>query len=291
MEIITIASILDFPRKTLSKDIWQYQEDTVDELPILKPEVKFLIESTVDRYLAQIGLKPIAINIYGGAASYQWSEGSDIDVSVYASEWANVSEEEIENNQNVFKNIEVPYKDFTIHFFLKKPHEKILEVSEAVYSIMDDEWVLPPLILPDDFDPDEYFKPFIKHAEKKAKKFDEEIGKLRRAWGILTKSSKAKKQAKNQDIVQKRIDEEKDIVRDLVTKLGDSFIKIREKRYAMHDALREKMDDDVELGRFERFQEPEIVWKYFDRAGYNDFLWKLYKIKHNNQLEKILSVY
>ena len=291
-----IGSILDFPRKELSKDIWQYpvdsQQKKIDELPHLKSSIRYLIESTAKNYLAQVGLTLHACNLYGGAASYQWSEGADIDVSLYAEGWHdNIDKKQIEKYQDFFSNIKIPYKSYEIHFFLKEPNEKVLEVADAVYDVINDEWVLPPLVLPNTFDPDEYFKPFLKHAEAKAKKFDEAIGKLRRSWSILTKAAEAKNKAAEPDLVEKRIEEEKTVIDEIITWLSKNFIAIRDKRYAMHDALREKMKKNIEVGRFERFQEPEIVWKYLDRAGYNDFLWKLYKLKATNQLNKILNSY
>lgn len=287
------SSILDFPRKTLSEDIWAYHTaDKVDELPQLKSSIKFLIESTADRYLSQLGLSILHCNIYGGAASYQWAHGSDIDVSLYAQGWPeNISDADVEKYQETFKKIELPYNDYEIHFFLKHPRDKNIEVSDAVYDVLNDEWVLPPLILPDNFDPDDYFKPFLKVAEKKAKKFDEAFGKLQRSWSIMAKAAEAKKDAKEPELVNERINKEKEIIRDIITWLSDSFLAIRDKRYAMHDALREKMQKSSDIGRFERFQEPEIIWKFLDRAGYNDFLWKLHKLKSSNRLEKILDTY
>lgn len=287
------SSILDFPRKTLSEDIWSYPtEDKVNELPQLKSSVKFLIESTADRYLSQLGLALLHCNIYGGAASYQWAHGTDIDVSLYAQGWPeNISDDNIEKYQETFKKIELPYKDYEIHFFLKHPKDQNIEVADAVYDVLNDEWVLPPLILPDNFDPDDYFKPFLKVAEKKAKKFDEAFGKLQRSWSVMAKAAEAKKDAKEPELVNERIDKEKETIRDIITWLSDSFIAIRDKRYAMHDALREKMQKSSDVGRFERFQEPEIIWKFLDRAGYNDFLWKLHKLKSSNRLEKILDTY
>lgn len=288
-----VASILDFPRKTLSEDIWQYStQNKTDELPQLKPSVKFLITSTAQKYLSQIGLTLSACNLYGGSASYQWSEGADIDVSIYAENWPeSISESDLENYQNIFKEIETPYKSFEIHFFLKEPHETVHEVADAVYDVLNDHWVLPPLILPEHFDPDEYFKPFLKAAESKAKKFDEAIGKLQRAWSTMSKASEAKENAAEPSLVQERIDIEKQTIRDITKWLSCSFLAIRDKRYAMHDALREKMEKDSSIGRFERFQEPEIIWKYLDRAGYNDFLWKIHKLYSDNRLEKILTTY
>jgi hypothetical protein len=287
------ASVLDFPRKTLSENLWQYRtSDKANELPELKSSLRTLIVSTAKMNLSKLKLELLASNLYGGAASYQWAEGSDIDVSLYATGWPeNISKEQIESYQAYFKKIEIPFKGFTIHLFLKEPNEQILEVADAVYDILNDEWVLPPLVLPKHFDPDNYFKPFLKSAEDKAKKFDTQIGALQRSWSTMSKASEAKEDAVEPELVQQRIEKEKETIREIVKWLSDTFIKIREARYAMHDRLREKMQQDVEVGRYERFQEPEIIWKYLDRAGYNDFLHKVNKLHSGNGLEKILTTY
>jgi hypothetical protein len=285
------SSILDFPRKVLSEDIWQYQSnDKQNELPILKPQLKYLIISTVNKYLSHIGLKLIKCNLLGGSASYQWTEGSDIDVSVYVNWPEDTTEETKDEYCNYFSKIEVPYKGFEIHFFLNKPENKF-EIADAVYDVFNDEWVLPPLILPKHFDPDDYFKPFMKVAETKAKKFDDKIGELRRAWSVMSKASENKEGAVEPDSVEKRINKEKKEIRKIIKSLIDAFMAIRDKRYAMYDSLREKMRENVEIGRFERFQEPEIIWKYLDRSGYIDFLRKIYKLEKSDQLAKILSTY
>jgi hypothetical protein len=293
MSITVISSILDFPRKTLSEDIWQYQNsDKINELPIIKPVLKNLLLSTINTHLSRLNLTLSASNIYGGAASYQWAPHADIDVSVYAEGWSkDIKDKNIEIYQEYFKKLEVPFKDYVIHFFLKLPHETVLEVADAVYDIINDEWIMPPLVLPKHFDPEVYFKPFLKVAEDKAKKFDVKIGDLRRVWSIMSKASEAKKDAVEPQLVQERINKEKDDIRAIVKWLSDNFVSIRDKRYAMHDKLREKIKKDIEVGRFERFQEPEIIWKYLDRAGYNDFLHKMYKLHSDNKLEKILSTY
>ena len=288
----TISSILDFPRKTLSEDIWQYPNNDKNELPTLKPILKNLIVSTISTHLSRLSLTLTASNLYGGSASYQWSHGADIDTSIYASGWPeNISKNEIEKFQEYFKNIKMPFKDYVIHLFLKSPHDKDIEVSDAVYDILNDEWILPPLILPKHFDPDEYFKPFLKTAKTKAEKFDVKIGELRICWSVMSKASEAKKDAIEPSLVQKRIDKEKENIRSIIKWLSDTFISIRDRRYAMHDKIREKMGTDLEVGRFERFQEPEIIWKYLDRAGYNDFLHKIYKLHSTNRLENILKTY
>jgi hypothetical protein len=288
------ASILDFPRKTLSEDLWRYStmENKHENLPKLKPDLRLVILNNIDKYLNVLKLNLLHTNLYGGAASYQWSPGSDIDVSVYADGWPeNISKEAIEKYQAFFKNVEIPYNGFTIHLFLKPPLEEDIEVADAVYDILEDEWILPPLILPHDFDPDEYFKPFINAAEDKAKRLDKDIGILKRSWKLLEKSSEALPMAEEPEIVKDRIEKEKITIKALIEKLANSYLAIRKKRYALHDKLREKLKEDNTLDRFERFQEPEIIWKYLDRAGYTEFLHKLYTIEKDNQVDTVLDKY
>jgi len=289
----TNASILDFPRNTLSEDIWQYSgEKKHEELPKLKHNLRYTIISNIEKYLKTLNLSLVGTNLYGGAASYQWSPSSDIDVSIYAAGWPEgISADTVEKYQAFFKDIEIPFSGYEIHLFLKPPHDVDMEVADAIYDILQDEWVLPPLILPNDFDPDEYFKPFIKSAEEKAKKLDQDIGKLQRAWKTLEKASEALPQAAEPEVVKDRIEKEKEVIRYLVNKLATSFLKTREKRYALHDRIKEKMIADPNVGRMARFQEPEIVWKYLDRAGYVEFLHKLYKLQHEKKLEQVLAKY
>ena len=288
---ISLSGVLDFPRKTLSEDVWRYSsQDKKNELPKLKPDLRCLILMNADKYLRSVSLSLEESNLYGGSASYQWSEGADIDVSLYASGWPeDISQEEIEKRQEFFKKIEVGYYGMPIHFFLKPPHDEDVEVSDAVYNIVDDEWILPPLILPQKFSPEEYFKPFIKVAEEKAKKIDLDVGKLRRSWKMLKKAKQSLPNAESVEIVEDQIEKEKNIIRDIIKRLAKMFITTRNRRYALHDKLKEKKQRGEDVTGMERFQEPEIVWKYLDLIGYNEVLHKIYKINENGFLENMFA--
>jgi len=290
MPKISLAGVLDFPRKELSKDVWRYDQDPANELPRLKPDLRSLILMIADKYLQSVGLSLAGSNLYGGSASYQWSPFADIDVSLYATGWPeNITKEEIEKRQEFFKQVEAEYYGMEIHFFLKPPHDKNIEVSDAVYDIVNDEWVLPPLILPKKFNPEEYFKPFIKVAENKAKKIDLEVGKMRRSWKTLKKAYVALDTAEYPEIIQDQIEKEKNIIRNIVQRLAAAFMSIRNRRYALHDKLKEKIANGEDVKGLERFQEPEIVWKYLDLIGYNDVLHKLYKINEKNLLTSMFN--
>jgi len=286
---IVRSSILDFPRKTLPQDLWVYEDP--EDLPKMKPELREFILEEAEKAADEFGVDIEEVRIYGGAASYQWAPGTDLDVSVTIKWPDDTTEEDVVDLQAKFKGMEEKdYKGYPLHLFLKNPLEKT-ETADAVYNITDDEWILPPLILPQGFDPDEYFAPMIRVAERKAKKFDELIGTLRRSWRSLKKASEAREQARDTEEVEERIEVEKKIVKETIEKLSCEFIKVRESRTELHEKLNERMRQDVNVGRFERFQEPEIIWKYLDRAGYNDYLWKLYKLESQGELDDILSQY
>lgn len=281
------SSILDFPRKTLPPKLWVYEDN--DGLPDLNPFLRDTIIREAKSELANFGLKLIASFLYGGAASYQWSEGTDIDVSLYL-DWSQFKGDPLEIQKH-FKDIEIPFEGHPVHLFVKSPGEEMIEVADAIYDVIKDRWVLPPLILPIGFDPEEYFKPFIKEAEKKATAFDKDIGDLVREWAVLKKAKGAQDNARDDKAVERRIHIQKKKIKKIAEDLAENFLEVRNKRYAMHDRLREKMAEDENIGRFERFQEPEIVWKYLDRAGYVDLLWKIYKTNKTGKLDKVLEMF
>ena len=285
---IAKSSILDFPRKTLSKDLWTYEN--TDDLPKIKPELRNIIIDKAKKLSDDLDLPLEEIRLIGGSASYQWSSGTDLDVHLIVKWPKDISEEDTSDAQQKAKNIDLEFESYPIHFYLAGPKEGP-NVTEAEYDIIDNEWTLPPLILPKGFDPDHYFAPLIKVAENRAKKFDETIGELRRVWHSLKKSSESEKLARDKDVVEKSIDGDKKQVRELVEKLARNYNKVWEARNTMHNELKEKMKQDVNIGRYERFQEPEIIWKYLDRAGYIDYLKQIWKLIRDDKLDEILDRY
>ena len=286
-KIIT-SSILDFPRKTLPKDLWVY--DNPNELPKLKLDLRDLILNHSKKAAESIGLKFEDARLIGGSASYQWSPGTDIDVQIYVDWPDDISDEEVLALRRKVYKTKLNYQGYPITFFIKGT-EELPNAAEAEYDIDDNEWTLPPLILPKGFDPDEYFAPLIRVADNRAKKFDEMIGGLRRAWYALKKSSLAKQNARDVDVVENKVEKDKKTVKGLVEKISKNFDKVKESRRKLHDQLRDRLAQDTNIGRFERFQEPEIVWKYLDRAGYIDYLGQINKIVKDEMLDDILAKY
>jgi hypothetical protein len=281
------AGILDFPRKTLPPEVWLYEEDK--PLPRLQPKLRAEILKEARYRLKKFGADLIGVMLYGGAATYQYHSGADIDCSCYI-DWEKFKGDE-EILQEAFKNVEIPWAGYVIHLFVKPSDQtEQVEVADASYDVMRDRWKLPPLILPKDFDPEIYFKPIIEMAEKKAEEIDLLMGNVSRQWSVLKKALQAQKEnPRDPEIVDERIETQKLSVKQAVDRLVEEFVEVWQGRKKMHDELRKKFVLDRNVGRFERFQPAEVIWKYLDQAGYCEFLKLLAKAHESGAIDKLLQ--
>ena len=95
--------------------------------------------------------------------------------------------------------------------------------------------------------------------------------------------------ARDEEAVLDRLSKEREEITEIFEKLSQDFQIAKERRNKLHETLREKMSKDLKIAKFERFQEPEIVWKYLDRAGYTNILYKIYKIESAGKIEDFLK--
>lgn len=284
---VLLAGLLDFPRKKLPAAVWLYEAD--EPLPRLQPKLRALILREARYKLSEFGAKMIGCMLYGGAATYQYHEGADIDCSVYV-DWSTVEVDE-EILQDAFKTIEIDWEGFEVHLFAKpKSQPEQVEVADASYDVLHDEWKLPPLILPRDFDPEIYFKPMLELADKKATKIDELMGRITREWAKLKKAVEAKKEGpRDPEVVEERIGLQKVIVKQEIDRLVEVFAEIWKGRKKMHDELRKQYVLNQDIGRYARFQLPEIMWKYLDESGYVEFLKTLAKAHEVGVIDRLLE--
>ena len=281
------AGILDFPRKKLPSSVWLYEDD--EPLPRLQPKLRSTILKEARYRLSRLGAKLIGAMLYGGAATFQYHEGADIDCSLYI-DWDDFQGDE-ELLDSAFKSVEIPWEGFVIHLFVKPSNqEEQIEVADASYNVLKDEWALPPLILPNDFDPNIYFAPMIEIAEKKAEKIDKMMGRVTREWAKLKTAVQAREEGpRDPEAVEKRITLQKTILRQEIDRLVETFAAIWVGRKRMHDALRKKFVDQTHVDRFIRFQPAEVTWKYLDESGYVEYLKLLAKADESGVLDKLLD--
>lgn len=282
-----IAGMLDFPRKKLPDEIWLYEPDR--PLPRLQPKIRAAILSEGRYRLKKFGAKLIGANLYGGAATYQYHKGGDIDVSLYI-DWDDFKGNE-ELLQEAFKTVEIPWGDYELHLFVKPSNQQEqVEVADAYYDVMKDEWKLPPLVLPKDFDPEIFFKPMVEMAEQKAQRMDLLMGQVSREWSRLKKCLRALQEgARDEHVVRERAHLTKQVLLDRIEVLCEEFVEIWKNRKKLHDQLRQRYVNDRNIGRFERFQFPEVCWKYLDEMGYVEYLKVLAKANEAGVIKNLLD--
>lgn len=281
------AGMLDFPRKKLPEEVWLYEAE--NPLPRLQPKLRAAILSEARYRLSKFGAKLIGAMLYGGAATYQYKHGADIDVSLYI-DWDSFKGDE-EILQDAFKNVAIPWGPYEIHLFVKPSNQREqIEVADAYYDVMRDDWILPPLVLPKDFDPEIFFKPLYEIAEKKAQKIDLLMGEVGREWMKLKKALRALKEgARDEWVIREKVEVIKKVLLDKVTDLTEEFVAVWKSRRKMHDELRSRYVNDRNIGRFERFQLPEVLWKFLDEMGYVEYLKVLAKAHEAGVVEKLLN--
>ena len=281
------AGLLDFPREKLPEDIWLYEPDK--PFPRLQPKLRSTILSEARHRLAKFGARLIGTTLYGGAATHQYHKGGDIDVALYI-DWDDFKGDP-EMLEQVFKQVEIPWGDYVLHLFVKpKTQQEQVEVADAYYDVMADEWRLPPYVYPKGWDPEVFFAPMIEMAEQKAEDLDVQMGRIAREWAKLKKAVEAKRQdPADPDAVEERISIQRNVIHDLVEKLVHDFLVVWDARLKMHYDLRKRYVQKDEVDRFERFQPAEVVWKYLDQAGYVEYLKVLTKAFNSGTIDQLLD--
>jgi predicted nucleotidyltransferase len=278
-------SILDDPQKNLNPELWVDIESS--ELPRLNDKLRNQIISFAKRKAEEVGVRIKYLLMFGGSASYQYTDKSDIDCVIYAK---SVKQEEYEALRKHFKDETSNFGEHVITLYLKPQTDRPLEISDAVYDVLNNSWIVPPLVLPQHFDPDVFFAPLIKEAERRARSFDLKFAKLLRLQADISDKKNALKLNPQDPVRIKRdIKDLKDDQILLIEDLVDQFHMIHEQRHELHRKLEQKVLQGETLSRFARFQSPEILWKYLDKHHYLDSLKKLETWLENHYEKKILQ--
>jgi hypothetical protein len=220
----------------------------------------------VEKELASLELEPKYVLLYGGSASYQWYDDTDLDVSVYI-DW-DTTDLDPSFVQDSFKKKEYMYGEHPMHIFVKSPEEDVPnEVADAVYDVLEDQWILKPVEFEADFDPMNEYAEYIEEAEELAREYDQKWGKIIRLVRYYKKNEETLPLALNPDLVQQRMDSQKAQIYDIAKWFTDEVKRLRSDRSDVHNTLREKIDRGEKLEPLERIQKAEVIWKYLDQSG------------------------
>lgn len=209
----------------------------------LSPKSREKILNIAQEIAKAAKIEIIGLLMYGGAAGYQYSSRSDIDVSVYPK----IDQHLVDNYDDLlllFKNRVEEVCGLELHFYLKSPEQQEqMEANEAVYDILNDKWLVKPQH--HNFNPYEEWADKLAISEELAVILKQELSNLR---SILAQSTDT-----NPPL-------------DILTKFSNLVGHLRDLRAKEHLALREKALV-APLTIHDRATLIELTWKYFDKEG------------------------
>ena len=273
---IKTASIFDYPRSDLDKNIWQMD----DSGPTLKREVKDEIITDLLSALRRDGYKvpeEWISNLYyiGSTATYQHKDDSDIDITMSIdyddyrkTNKSDLSDDDIRNelidvllkiNEKILTGTNHP-----INYFIRPP-DKPEVISVAIYDIINDMWIVSPKHTPvDEYKHPKDYKGVYNEAIAWARRFDLQVGELRRDMieymeiknHIALLSNDDKK--KLSDSLRAHFDE---VVNNLKL-ISDEFEQIKHDRVKAYESDEYDNVNDMQKSR------ENIVYKLLERYKY-----------------------
>jgi hypothetical protein len=297
-EMYVNASVLDFPKKVLCKDVWDGE--------ILKPSVRnFLLEKLYEvlkKYYKNP--KNWIINVYlaGSIATYQYNDDTDIDVH-FLVEWNLFLKNEktsSENSEEIHKEIKenlvkerykyfLPNTRHALEFYAYPTEESI--PADVAYDLIENKW----LAVPQKYVEDPYlrFAQYLDEAKKIAEQIDVLIGGIKRKF--IENDSFLQDMKKPFSIISKI---EKEIINKYYLKnvetilldaneLVDIFVQITEAR-------EEKFKNVSDLKA--QMTKENIIFKFIQKFGYFESLRKIREIfkqdlAEEEKLNKIKNIF
>ena len=305
------GSVLDFPRNTLDPAIWEYIEGS--DLPRLRQDVKYTIRNTlVDWARHDIGIDDdseswlIALYFIGSAATSQWRETSDIDITVIINE--DLIRQYI-GDECTFGGVGSISSCFgaaagamvngykigqhPVNYWMQ-PEEKPVDSADAIYNLDTDVWIKPPPELPEGFDPSESFAHIRAEAILWARGFDLSINELRRDIADFLDIEEYLSEVSGplQHVLEKRLRLKNDTINARTKRILDDFLKIKLQRT---QAFETPMDIVRPSYVSRNWAPAALIYKWLERYGYLDLTKRILHVYKDapegiNSVAKVLAL-
>lgn len=264
------SSILDIVKDTLPPDVWDGVEGDLEGI-ILKADLKSQIIEAAESLVEGSQHTIKGVHLKGGAATQQWKEDSDIDISITLN-WADTDPKVVEEFQTqTSEKCDFFWGDRPVTLFIKSP-DQIHEASDSIWDVLMDEWVVKPMWMPPGFDPEEYLKPYIEVAETEARLIDLILGDCKRTVNSLNKYKKSDDPESVNKANNLAIE-----VKLYTMRLNSVYVRVKTAREALHRNLAERIENGSQITVFDRLQQPEITYKYLEQTGYKEILKKIHQ--------------
>lgn len=274
-------SSIDFPRDGLDQALWIKKGDTYT----LKPEAKKEILKFVREYPDQNLLKLAdCMHIVGSITSNQYSDEADIDVHIVPKSNEGWDEDAIRKVKVWFDKHRDEFRGYIeehpIEVYIQLVPEQDL-MSMGVYDIGQDEWLVGPSIVPEDYDPYEDFSHVADTVRAEVKDADAIFGELKRDI-IDYDTIKQAMGRLSGDARQKLLDNLRGKLKELEANIEALYSERGEWVTARRNASKPKSPEhalqDVALAK--KWKDANAVFKYVNRYQY---------LKIINDLEKLLD--
>jgi len=282
-----MESSIDFPRKSLSSEVWEQDEDGGYKM---LPKVHDRIIEQLERY-PDFNLVDAAheIHVVGSICTNQYTDDADIDVHIVP----NMDKLPKNRAPEIWvKDIFKWYKDNRgdESYIGEHPMEVYLQLipdqdmmSDGVYNLLSDEWAKGPLIRNIEYDPYEAFSGVVQSIADVVGGADKLMGELRRdvvdydaikrAMTELPEPAKQKLRAK----LQAKLKEvESDV--ELLMQNKKEWIDMR--RSASRPESPEQALNDVGLAK--KWADKNALFKLINRYGYMQAISDLEELMQDN---------
>ena len=265
-------SSIDFPRQTLSQDVWEQTDDGYK----LRKDVKDKIIKALSSF-PELDLLNIAkeVKIIGSIGSNLYNDETDIDIHVIP----NIKLLQGVNLEELQHDIFSYYKenrDTNNWYAGKHPFEVYLQLdslqdlmSIAVYDIITDNWIKKPEFKKLDYNPYEVFKDVYNNIKNLTKDTDIKIAELRRDYIDYKTIMSAFRELP--DYYRTNL---KNYLRDKIKELEEGILSLAKDRESWREMRREfsktpeefKSIEDLRLS--DKWQDANASFKFLDRYLY-----------------------
>lgn len=285
------ASIIDYPREDLPKDIW---DNSGDELK-LQPTIRDEIEDIVFSFLADVNLPDdalIDVLIYGSILTNQYNKKTDVDArilldpDVVSQVYPDITGDELfEAARNIVDKIILEPTQHPLNATVVIEGEQTelgkseLGISEndPVYSFKLEELINKGTKTPEDFDPDEEFEQERSEVADIMTVLDNIIQETKADAIDYEMIDDAVKDVKNPEKLISKLEEKlKEIEADL-EQATDAYTKLKDER---SEGYKQTTDEN-------RHKAPgNVRYKMLEKYKYMDVLKKLKRILNDGVSEK-----
>ena len=276
LEDILTDSNIDYPRKDLDPAVWNRNGNTY----ILRPEVKNKILDVIKQYpddlidMAASGESGATVHIVGSICTNTFLDDCDIDVHIVISEDSNFHGDlEFQSKVMDWFNL---IRDEIGGYIEKHPIEVFTQfdpnqdyMSDGVYNLIPDEWLVGPKIEPLTYDPYQDYSHIANDLRNSVEDADKLIGELKRDVidYDMVKQAMDNLAPDQQGIFLARL---KSKLEEIEKDIEDLYGKRREwvdmRRQASKPSTPEEAQNDVELVR--KWNDTNAVFKFISRYQY-----------------------